>query len=123
MASEHDEHTVDLHALAIQQQALDEWSAGRRPRLSLYVRRYPAYAGMLANLFATLTPEAQPEETEMPTESFPERLWKGAGVGRALSDIFGASPSDVDQRLPRVAEERATYGFGAPVEPPDPDHR
>jgi len=120
MANERDERALDVRALAIQQQLLDQWSAGQRPRLSAYVRRYPEYAGMLADFFATMPPEAQPVAAEALTASFPERLWTGVGVGRALGKIFAASTRD-DQRLPRVAEERGSYHTGAPAESPDAD--
>lgn len=129
MTNERDDRAFDLHALAIQQQLLDEWSAGQRPRLSAYARRYPAYVCMLADLFATMAPaeaqDAQPMAAETLTESFPERLWTGAGVGRALDLIFGANSARDEQRLPRVAEERATYhtgATGARAESLDPDH-
>ncbi len=122
MANEHDERAFDLHALAIQQQLLGEWDAGQRPRLSVYALRYPEYAGMLADLFATMAPGTQPRDAETLAESFPERLWSGAGVGRALNAIFGDRSTRDDQRLPRVAEERASYHTSAPAVSPDSDH-
>lgn len=109
MSADQDDLQINPLALAIQEQFLEEWRAGRRPRLSVYARRYPAYASALADLVASLPPDVRADEAgETRTDSFPERLWSGAGVARALADIFGVAP-EVGRRLPHVAEERSSY--------------
>jgi hypothetical protein len=122
MTMNHDELALDPVALAIQEQFLEERRAGKHPRLSVYALRYPAYAAALADLIATLPPDALAETqragdlargVETPPESFPERLWNGQGVERALASIFGASSAQPnDDRLARVAEERGAYDTG-----------
>lgn len=111
MSDKPDDLLPDVDALAAQEQFLEEWRAGRRPRLSVYARRYPQYAGALAALVASLAPDmpmsGAGEEMEPLTESFPERLWSGAGVARALADIFGSASNQ--RAEPRVAEARAEY--------------
>lgn len=121
MSADHDDLTLDPLELAVQEQFLEEWRAGLRPRLSVYSRRYPAYAASLADLVAALPPDAQERETnETPAESFPQRLWTGEGVSRALHGIFGATPPRDERRLPRVAEEPGPYQTSqAPDAPPD----
>jgi len=118
MSADDDDLGLDPLALAVQERFLEEWCAGRRPRLSVYVRRYPAYAAALADLVATLPPDAPAEESEMITwasqtettaESFPQRLWTGEGVARALHDIFGSLAQADARHQPRVAEERTPY--------------
>lgn len=121
MAS-HDENLKfkpdSLTTLAIEAQFLREWRAGKHPRLSVYALRYPAHADALAALVASLPPEA--DNADSPTgqvetlpESFPERLWNGPGVARALASVFGGLPAqlpqDADAPLRRVAEERGAY--------------
>ena len=104
-----------LAALAIEEQFLREWRAGQHPRLSVYALRYPAHAAALAALVAGLAPDvdSSAERVETLPESFPERLWNGAGVARALTRAFGALPAQPaqpdDAPLPRVAEERSPY--------------
>lgn len=112
---------LEIQSLAVQERFLEEWSAGKRPRLGDYVRRYPAHAAALTELVATLPldHEASPAaETEGPLAVEP-RLWSGVGVRRALDTIFGAqraaTAADSAQSL-RVAEDRASY-FTTP--PPD----
>lgn len=119
MSADADDFLLDPAALAIQEQFLEEWRAGQRPRLSVYARRYPAYADALAALVATLPPDgvATSDEAvqgvtriETTPESFPDRLWMGEGVGRALRGAFGEQAATVNARwLPRVAEERQAY--------------
>jgi len=114
-----------LAALAIEEQFMREWRAGTRPRLSAYALRYPAHAAALAALVADLPPEADisAERVETLPESFPERLWNGAGVVRALTSAFGdlsaqlAQPDDAP--LQRVAEERASYDATRTDDPAD----
>lgn len=111
----HDDGPLDLDALAVQERFLEEWQAGKRPRLSAYLRRYPQHAAALVDLVASLPPDAPAVPAAAPAgatqeplaESFPERLWTGAGVARALVEIFGPEPAR--RETPRVAEERATY--------------
>lgn len=113
MPDNHDDAvTLDLEALAVQERFLEEWQAGLRPRLSVYARRYPQHAAALANLVATLPPDAGADTDagatrEPPAESFPERLWSGDGMARARAEIFG--PDSAERAAPRVAEERAAY--------------
>lgn len=105
-----------LAAFAIEEQFLREWRAGKRPRLSVYALRYPAHAAALAALVASLPPDADnaSERAETLPDSFPERLWNGAGVARALTSAFDGLPAQPralarDAPLPRVAEERSVY--------------
>ena len=104
-----------LAALAVEEQFLREWRAGKRPRLSVYALRYPAHAVALAALVASLPPTIDGPAAEVETlpDSFPERLWNGAGVARALNGAFGdlsAQSALADAAfLPRVAEERSPY--------------
>ncbi len=111
MSDKPDDLLPDVDALAVQEQFLAEWRAGHRPRLSVYALRYPQYAGALAELVASLAPDMSVsgavEETEPLTEFFPERLWLGAGVERALANIFGSASNQRTE--PRVAEARAEY--------------
>lgn len=116
MSGKSDDLLPDLDALAVQEQFLEEWRAGRRPRLSVYARRYPQHAEALAELVAALAPEMPTSEptaavaepsVEPLAESFPERLWSGEGVTRALADIFGDA-ADERAKL-QVAETRAAY--------------
>jgi hypothetical protein len=125
MATNDDNLTFDsatLESLAIQEQFLREWRAGRRPRLSVYALHYPAHAAALADLVASLPPDTQAvasdatdpmERAETPPASPLERLWNGAGVERALNSAFGdlaAPPALIaDNPLPRVAEQRSAY--------------
>lgn len=111
-----------LAALAIEEQFLREWRAGKRPQLSVYALRYPAHAAALAALVAGLPSDADssPERVETLPESFPERLWNGAGVARALTSAFGAFPAQTDDApLRRVAEERASYDATRTDDPTD----
>lgn len=105
-----DDMAIDLYALAIQERFLEEWRAGRHPRLSVYARRFPAYAAALAECVASLAAEAEMAAPESPTESFPERLWRGEGATRAMATIFASGAArQEDAHLPRVAEERSPY--------------
>lgn len=137
-ADEDDRLTLDLAALAIQEQFLDEWRAGKRPRLSVYALRYPAYAAALAALVATLPPDAplnaanatdQEEQEELRFDAAPPPLWNGAGVERALSSAFGAPDEQRDgEQLPRVAEQPSAYqtrpvDAAAPDTPSEPPSR
>ncbi len=114
-----------LAALAIEEQFLREWRAGKHPRLSVYALRYPAHAAALAALVAGLPPDADnpAERVETLPESFPERLWNGAGAARALTSAFGdlpAQPAQTDDApLQRVAEERASYDATRTDDPAD----
>lgn len=117
MATE-DDLALDLLALAAQELFLEQWRAGRRPRLSVYARRYPAYAAALAELVASLPMDAREPGKETLPESFSERLWAGVGANRALAMIFdsGASQRD-DASVRRVAEEPGLYQT-RPADPP-----
>lgn len=130
MSADDDNLRLDPLALAVQERFLEEWRTGRRPRLSVYARRYPAYAAALADLVATLPFDAQADDEvgaggapqpETTAESFPQRLWTGEGVGRALDDIFGSMPQPDIRRLPRVAEERSPYQTSEASEGVTPD--
>ncbi len=120
-----DDHlSLDPVALAIEEQLLAEWQAGKRPRLSVYAARYPAYASVLAELVASLPPDAldltdstyTPDIQASPEthpESFPERLWTGTGANRALASIFGEVQFRRSaSQLGHVAEERQAYNTG-----------
>lgn len=117
MPDAHDDHgghgghraeTPSLDTLAVEERFLEEWRGGLRPRLSVYLRRYPRRRATLTALVAALPPDADAVAApEPPTESFPERLWSGAGMQRALADIFGPAP--VERDTPHVAEERTEY--------------
>lgn len=115
----------DLDALAIQEQFLEEWRAGKRPQLSAYALRYPEHAAALADLIMRLPPDAladgapERERREKRPESFPERFVTGAGVRRALDAIFGEV--EADERLPRVAEQPAPYDTTGSEAPESPD--
>jgi hypothetical protein len=125
MTSDDDDLTLTadaLAALAIEEQFLREWRAGKHPRLSVYALRYPAHADALAALVAGLPSDADssPERVETLPESFPERLWNGAGVAHALASAFGDLPAQPDDApLRRVAEERASYGATRTDDPTD----
>ena len=115
-----DDLSLDPLALAIEEQFLREWQAGKRPRLSVYAARYPAYANALAELVASLPADAadatdHDAQPEALLESFPERHSMDEGVNRALMSIFGEVQlrRSVSQRG-RVAEERQTYDAGQP---------
>jgi hypothetical protein len=114
-----------LAALAIEEQFMREWRAGAHPRLSVYALRYPAHAATLAALVAGLPSDAgaSPERVETLLESFPERLWNGAGVTRALASAFGDLPAQPaqpdDAPLQRVAEERTSYDATRTDDPTD----
>lgn len=109
MATE-DDLTLDLLALAAQEQFLEQWRAGQCPRLSVYARRYPAYAAALAELVASLPMDAREPGKETLPESFSERLWTGVGAHRALATIFGSGASQRDDAsVRRVAEEPGLY--------------
>jgi hypothetical protein len=113
-----DDLSLDPMTLAIEAQYLREWQAGKRPRLSVYATRYPEHVAALTALVASLPPDTTTTDETLP-ESFPERLWNGAGVNHALTAIFGEAMATRirDERLPRVAEERGAYdatGAAAP---------
>lgn len=130
-----DDHlSLDPVALAIEEQLLAEWQAGKRPRLSVYAARYPAYASVLAELVASLPPDASdltnltdtPDiqdieaSPEAHLESFPERLWTGTGANRALASIFGEVQFRRSaNQLGHVAEERQGYNAGRADGAPD----
>lgn len=124
-AQDDDALAPDLDALAIQEQFLEEWRAGKRPRLSVYAARYPQYADALADLVMALPPDAPidaaPERArgEKRPESFPERFASGVGVRRALDAIFGEASTH--EPLPRVAEQPAPYDAARPQTPAPPD--
>jgi hypothetical protein len=115
----------DLDSLAVEEQFLEEWRAGKRPQLSVYAVRYPQYAAALADLVMALPPDASADEApeharrEKRPESFPERFVSGAGVRRALDAIFGETPTH--EPLPRVAEQSAPYDAAPPQTPAPPD--
>lgn len=115
----------DLDALAVEEQFLEEWRAGKHPQLSVYAVRYPQYAAALADLVMRLPPDAPADEEpererdEKRPESLPERFASGEGVRRALDAIFGETPAH--EPLPRVAEQPATYDAARPQTPAPPD--
>ena len=57
MSDKPDDLLPDVDALVVQEQFLEEWRAGRRPRLSVYALRYPQYGRALADLAASLPPD------------------------------------------------------------------
>lgn len=111
MSADRDTLSLDLHALAVEEHYLEEMRAGKRPRLSAYIRRYPAHAAALANLVASLAPDTA---TEQPSHGTPvTRAWAEAGEGRALTALFGALPSEsAGTDALRVAEEHGEYRVG-----------
>jgi hypothetical protein len=131
MSDKHDDLLPDVGVLAVQAQFLEEWRTGRHPRLSVYSLRYPQYAGELAELVASLPPDTRATDAgegaeagptaESLMESFPERLWSGTGVARALADIFGSAPAE--RAEPRVAETRTEYLATREQDAPTPDAR
>ena len=125
MTTPHDDedHALDLTLLAIQEQFLEEWRAGKRPRLSVYAVRYPQYSAALADLVLQLEPDTlatASEREQRPPEPVGERILHGAGAQRALEALFGAAPAD--DQLPRVAEQPASYDTRADpsTQPPTP---
>lgn len=124
-AQDDDALAPDLDALAIEEQFLEEWRAGKHPQLSVYALRYPQYAAALADLVMRLPPDAPADEEpdrerdEKRPESFPERFASGAGVRRALDAIFGEASTH--EPLPRVAEQSAPYDAARPQTPAPPD--
>lgn len=122
--------SLDLTLLAIREQFLEEWRAGKRPRLSVYAERYPAYAAALAETVMRLEADEQPaspERERRPPEPVPEplgeRFLNGEGARRALETLARAAPAD--EPLPRVAEQPASYDTRAEAPPqaetpPDP---
>lgn len=128
-AQDDDALAPDLDALAIQEQFLEQWRAGKHPQLSVYALRYPQHAAALADLVMRLPPDAPADEEpdrergEKRPESLPERFASGAGVRRALDAIFGErfGEAGADEPLPRVAEQPATYDAARPQTPAPPD--
>ncbi len=95
--------SADLELLAIEEQFVAEHAAGRAPRLSAYLQRYPEHAEALTVFVATyLTPTGETAEgAEDETET---QRPLSAGTQRALDEIFGTRE---DER--RVAERRVSY--------------
>lgn len=118
---------LEIQSLAVQERFLEEWSAGKRPRLGEYVRRYPAHAAALTKLVATLPPdhEASPAAETEGSLGVEQRLWLEFGVRRALDTIFGAQRAATaanDAQSLRVAEDSASYSTRQPPdEAPEPD--
>lgn len=134
MTTPHDDgdQPLDLALLAVQERFLEEWRAGKRPRLSVYAVRYPQYASALAEIVMRLETDDQrisPERERRPPiprpEPLVERVLNGEGAQRALQELFGAALAD--DQLPRVAERPAAYDTRAGAAPqaqtpPDPAH-
>lgn len=118
---------LEIQSLAVQERFLEEWSAGKRPRLGDYVRRYPAHAAALTELVATLPldHEASPAAETEGSLGVEQRLWLEFGVRRALDTIFGAQRAATaanDAQSLRVAEDSASYSTRQPPdEAPEPD--
>lgn len=111
MPTDRDALSLDLHALAVEEHFLDELRAGKRPRLSAYIRRYPAHAEALTNLVASLAPDTITERSSDATLT--ARAWAEAGERRALTVLFGALPAEsAGNDVLRVAEERGEYTVG-----------
>src|SRR5438552_1595700 len=97
---------AELELLALGEQFATELRAGREPRLSAYLERYPQYAAQLTDFVAELladTPDAAPG-------SEPPSL--AAGTLRALDILFAREAEDEQVQLPRVAEQPAAYAAG-----------
>jgi hypothetical protein len=114
MPTDRDALSLDLHTLAVEERFIEELRAGNHPRLSAYVRHYPAYAEALADLIASLAPDATTEQSpEAPPASPSVRAWAEAGERRALAALFGALPEEsAGSDALRVAEERGEYTTG-----------
>jgi hypothetical protein len=117
--------SLDLTLLAIQERFQEEWRAGKRPRLSVYAERYPAYAAALAEMVMRLEADEQPtspERERRPLEPVPEplgeRFLNGEGARRALEALPGATADD--NQLPMVAEQPASYDTRADAPPQTP---
>ena len=101
-----EDEAAELEVLALAEQFAAELRAGRAPRLSAYLERYPQYAAQLTDFAADLLadePEAAPGSA--PTALAP-------GTVRALDILFAAEATDEQTHLARVAEQPAEYVAG-----------
>jgi hypothetical protein len=101
-----EDEAAELEVLALAEQFAAELRAGRQPRLSAYLERYPQYAAQLTDFVAELLadePEAAPRSA--PTSLAP-------GTVRALDILFAPEATDEQAHLARVAEQPATYSAG-----------
>jgi hypothetical protein len=101
-----EDEAAELEVLALAEQFAAELRAGRAPRLSAYLARYPQYAAQLTDFAADLLadePEAAPGSA--PTALAP-------GTVRALDILFAAEATDEQTHLARVAEQPAEYVAG-----------
>ena len=127
-SDETEESGNELELFAIEEHFVEAFRAGASPRLSDYLRRYPAYAEQLTDFASAFLAAAMGEPDEMgAAEDDAAEPGLSPGTQRALEAIragFDAqSPAD---ELPRVAEERAIYvaqpeEMEEPEEPNDPE--
>ena len=102
-----EDEAAELEVLALAEQFAAELRAGRAPRLSAYLERYPQYAAQLTDFAADLLAD-EPEEAT--PGSAPSAL--APGTVRALDMLFAAEATDEQTHLARVAEQPAEYVAG-----------
>jgi len=101
-----EDEAAELEVLALAEQFAAELRAGRAPRLSAYLERYPQYAAQLTDFAADLLAD----EPEAAPGSAPSAL--APGTVRALDILFAAEATDEQAHLARVAEQPAEYVAG-----------
>ena len=101
-----EDEEAELEVLALAEQFAAELRAGRAPRLSAYLERYPQYAAQLTDFAADLLAD----EPEAALGSAPTAL--APGTVRALDILFAAEATDEQAHLARVAEQPAEYVAG-----------
>lgn len=101
----------DLELLAIEEHFAEAFRTGAGPRLSDYLRRYPAYAEQLTDFMSAFLAEAAWESDGVDAaEQSAEGPGLSPGTQRALDAIrAGLDALSPTGELLRVAEERATY--------------
>jgi hypothetical protein len=92
--------------VALAEQFAMELRAGREPRLSAYLERYPQYAEQLTDFLAELLAD----EPEAAPGSAPAAL--APGTVRALDILFAPQAAHEQTHLARVAEQPAEYVAG-----------
>jgi hypothetical protein len=111
-----DSTSPSLEDMAVEELFLSELSAGRRPSLSAYTRRYPAQRDALLRLAAHMDPRALAglDTSEAITPEQEAAAWEGQeeGTRRGLEMTMKRRSQRGATR--RVAEERASYTAGKP---------